>query len=199
MRASPGARIVLAATHVGEPTRDGRIVEVHGPDGGPPYVVEWSDGHTGLLFPGPGAVLHLSEPHDDGGVRAAETAATTPEPSPAATTPEPSPAATTPEPSASDPASVAMTPGHVREWTVRISIYESGDDTHAQAVLLGDSPQHLVTAGDSHRSPDDPVVPEIGDEVAAGRALRHLSEALLATADDDLAAVTGEDVHVRRS
>lgn len=181
MRASPGARIVLAATHVGEPTRDGRIVEVHGPDGGPPYVVEWSDGHTGLLFPGPGAVLHMSEPHDDGGVRAAETAATTR------------------EPSASDPASAAMTPGHVREWTVRISIYESGDDTHAQAVLLGDSPQHMVTAGDSHRSPDDPVVPEIGDEVAAGRALRHLSEALLATADDDLAAVTGEDVHVRRS
>ena len=67
MRAFPGARIVMAATHVGEPTRDGRIVEVRGEDGGPPYVVEWSDGHTGLLFPGPGSVLHVSEKHEDGG------------------------------------------------------------------------------------------------------------------------------------
>lgn len=165
MRAFPGARIVMAATHVGEPTRDGRVVEVRGEDGGPPYVVEWSDGHTGLLFPGPGSVLHVSEPHEDTGQA---------------------------------PASAGQS-GHVREWTVRISIYEAGDDTHAQAVLLGDSPQHLRAAGDSHRSPDDPVVPEIGDEVAAGRALRHLAERLLVTADDDIAAVTGEDAHVRRS
>ena len=67
MRAFPGARIVMAATHVGEPTRDGRVVEVRGEDGGPPYVVEWSDGHTGLLFPGPGSVLHVSERHEDTG------------------------------------------------------------------------------------------------------------------------------------
>ncbi|WP_202977023.1 dsRBD fold-containing protein [Ornithinimicrobium flavum] len=190
MRATPGARIVMAATHVGEPTRDGRILEVHGPDGGPPYVVEWSDGHTGLIFPGPGSVLHMSEAHEGaGGARTAEAAPVAPEA--AASSGAAGPAA--------EPASASMSPGHVREWTVRISIYESGDDTHAQAVLLGDSPQHVTAAGDSHRAPDDPVVPEIGDEVAAGRALRHLSERLLATADDDISAITGEDVHVRRS
>ncbi|MFB9730954.1 dsRBD fold-containing protein [Ornithinimicrobium kibberense] len=191
MRAFPGARIVLAATHVGEPTRDGRIVEVRGEDGGPPYVVEWSDGHTGLLFPGPGSVLHVSEKHEDGG-RADAGTAEAGMTQPVAGDGSPAPAS---QPAATGPGQ----PGHVREWTVRISIYESGDDTHAQAVLLGDSPQHLQAAGDSHRSPDDPVVPEIGDEVAAGRALRHLAERLLVTADDDIAAVTGEDAHVRRS
>lgn len=182
MKATPGARIVMAATHVGEPTREGRVLEVRGEDGGPPYVVEWSDGHTGLIFPGPGAVLQMSEAH--AGDRASGT-------------PPEAPSSTTSEQQAT--AAVPGQPGHVREWTVRISIYESDDDTHAQAVLLGDSPQHLQAAGDSHRSPDDPVVPEIGDEVAVGRALRHLAERLLATADDDIATVTGEDVHVRRS
>ena len=25
---------------------------MHGADGAPPYVVRWSDGHEGLMFPG---------------------------------------------------------------------------------------------------------------------------------------------------
>lgn len=37
------------------PRREGEILEVHGQDGGPPYVVRWSDGHEGLMFPGPDA------------------------------------------------------------------------------------------------------------------------------------------------
>ncbi|WP_237770091.1 dsRBD fold-containing protein [Ornithinimicrobium sp. CNJ-824] len=163
-------------------------MEVRGEDGGPPYVVEWSDGHTGLLFPGPGSVLHVSERHEDAGQGAGDAAAAQAATDGGSAAPAGRPAATGPG-----------QPGHVREWTVRVSIYESGDDTHAQAVLLGDSPQHLKAEGDSHRAPDDPVVPEIGDEVAAGRALRHLAERLLVTADDDIAAVTGEDAHVRRS
>jgi hypothetical protein len=65
MKASQGDHIVLAAEHVGEPTREGRVLEVRGEDGAPPYVVEWSDGHTGLIFPGPGAVLELAKTHDD--------------------------------------------------------------------------------------------------------------------------------------
>ena len=45
------------------PTRDGEILEVHGADGEPPYVVQWSDtGHTSLIFPGPDAtVQHFAE------------------------------------------------------------------------------------------------------------------------------------------
>ena len=54
MQATVGDRIVVRSTHVGEPDREGEILEVHGSDGGPPYVVRWSaDGHEGLFFPGP--------------------------------------------------------------------------------------------------------------------------------------------------
>lgn len=42
---------------VGEGDRSGVITEVHGTDGGPPYMVRFDDGHTGLVFPGPDAVV----------------------------------------------------------------------------------------------------------------------------------------------
>lgn len=32
-------------------------MEVQGRDGGPPYMVRFDDGHTGLVFPGPDAVV----------------------------------------------------------------------------------------------------------------------------------------------
>ena len=59
MRAAVGDRIVVRSTHVDEPNRDGEILEVHGADGAPPYLVRWSDnGHVGLFFPGPDAAVH---------------------------------------------------------------------------------------------------------------------------------------------
>ncbi len=52
MQASVGDRLVIKSRHVGEPDRDAEILEVHGTDGGPPYLVRWSnDGHEGLFFP----------------------------------------------------------------------------------------------------------------------------------------------------
>ncbi|MFK5632964.1 MULTISPECIES: dsRBD fold-containing protein [unclassified Ornithinimicrobium] len=186
MKAQPGDRIVLAASHVGEPTRDGRVVEVRGDDGGPPFVVEWSDGHTGLIFPGPGAVLRVSSDDDE------ETTTT----GGASAAAEPAAASTSTVAPGSQEAAGATAP-HVREWSVRISLYESGDDTRAQAVLLADSPEHLRASGQSHRAYRDPSVPEIGDEVAVARALRHLADTLMATAETDIAAVTGEDAQVR--
>ena len=53
MKASVGDRIVMAGEQVDRPTRDGEVLEVRGADGAPPYLVRWSDGHTGLLYPGP--------------------------------------------------------------------------------------------------------------------------------------------------
>ena len=53
MRASPGDRLVVKSPVVDSPVRDAEVLEVHGPDGAPPYLVRWSDtGHEGLLFPG---------------------------------------------------------------------------------------------------------------------------------------------------
>ena len=56
MRAAVGDRVVVAATHLDEPVRDGEVLEVHGEGGAPPYLVRWSDtGHVTLFFPGPDA------------------------------------------------------------------------------------------------------------------------------------------------
>ncbi|MGO9559382.1 MAG: DUF1918 domain-containing protein [Acidimicrobiales bacterium] len=64
MIASPGDRLVVKGHHVGEPDRDCEILEVHSTDGGPPYMVRWSDdGHEGLFFPGSDAAIeHFPAP-----------------------------------------------------------------------------------------------------------------------------------------
>jgi hypothetical protein len=59
MKARVGDRIILAGTRVDDPVRDGEVLEVKGIDGGAPYTVRWSDGHTGLVYPGPGAVMRV--------------------------------------------------------------------------------------------------------------------------------------------
>lgn len=92
----------------------------------------------------------------------------------------------------------AMTTPHVREWTVRLSIFETGDDTSAHAVLLAGDLGHLRAEGRSHRSEHDRPAREIGDEVAVARALRHLADALMATADSEILATMGEETHTRR-
>ncbi len=62
MQARVGDRIVIHGHRVGEPIRDGEVLEVHGPDGGPPFIVRWSDtGHETLFFPGSDATVeHLT-------------------------------------------------------------------------------------------------------------------------------------------
>ena len=48
MHAHVGDRLVIEGGKVDAPRRIGEVVEVRGPDGGPPYVVKWDDGHEGL-------------------------------------------------------------------------------------------------------------------------------------------------------
>jgi len=53
MQASVGDRIVIKGHRVGEPERDGEVIEIVGSDGEPPYVVRWGDtGHESWFFPG---------------------------------------------------------------------------------------------------------------------------------------------------
>ncbi len=52
MQASVGDRLVAESNKVDSPRREGEIIEVRGKDGGPPYLVKWSDGHEGLTYPG---------------------------------------------------------------------------------------------------------------------------------------------------
>ena len=55
MQARVGDHLVVESNRVDAPRREGEIVEVWGADGGPPYMVRWSDGHDGLTCPGPDA------------------------------------------------------------------------------------------------------------------------------------------------
>ncbi len=63
LHAEPGDRLVVRAHHVGETVRDGEILEVLGEDGGPPFLVRWTDdGHVSRVYPGSDAfVEHLEE------------------------------------------------------------------------------------------------------------------------------------------
>ncbi|RPF29136.1 DUF1918 domain-containing protein [Georgenia muralis] len=162
MRAQRGDHIVLAAEHVGEPVRDGEIVEVRGGDGEPPYLVRWSDGHEGLIFPGPSAELRTT--HTEAESAAAEVGELRP----------------------------------VHEWQVRVSVFEQGDDTTATVALISDALPGISASGESRRSPADPRVSRIGDEVAVARALRHLADQLMDRASHEVEDVTGEeDVVIR--
>ena len=63
MHAAPGDRLIVHPRHVGEPARDAEVLEVHGADGGPPFLVRWSaDGHVGLFFPSGDAEVHHGQP-----------------------------------------------------------------------------------------------------------------------------------------
>jgi len=54
MFAQVGDELIIEGHEVGRPRRIGRVEEVRGDDGGPPYMVRWDDtGRTTLLFPGP--------------------------------------------------------------------------------------------------------------------------------------------------
>jgi hypothetical protein len=60
------------------------------------------------------------------------------------------------------------------------------------------SPMPLDSRGETRRNPSDVDVPEIGDEVAAARALRRLADRLLWVASDDIEAIEGHEVHLRQ-
>jgi hypothetical protein len=57
MQAVVGDRLHVRGNVVGHPERIGLIVEVRDSSGAPPYLVEFDDGHTCLVFPGPDAVV----------------------------------------------------------------------------------------------------------------------------------------------
>jgi len=181
VRAKPGDRIVIAPTNLNGVVRDGEVLEAKGPNGSPPYRVRWSDGHEAIIYPGVGATIHEAD----------ESTAAAP------ATPGTASAATTAAAPTGGAGSESAAP-RVRDWTVRVSIFEAGDDTDAHVVLVSDAPRHLTASGHSHRGKNDSPVPEIGDEVAVARALRHLADELLAAAAVDIETLTGErDVVVK--
>lgn len=84
-----------------------------------------------------------------------------------------------------------------RRWTVDIYLDEHPEDrnTRAEARLYTGDPTSVRGVGRSWRNPRDPEVPEIGDELAAARALADLAEHLRAAAAIDIQSVNAEASH----
>jgi hypothetical protein len=78
-----------------------------------------------------------------------------------------------------------------KQWTVQIFITEEGDDTHARAVLTSRATSTITGRGVARRNPIDRPVPEIGDELAASRALEDLAIRLHDVASEDIVQLTG--------
>jgi hypothetical protein len=82
-------------------------------------------------------------------------------------------------------------------WQVSVAFTEDDTRTRADAILeLRD--QRFHGWGQAKRSPEDPNVPVVGEELAASRALSDLAHQLLTAAADRIEQWEGHDVVIRR-
>ena len=84
----------------------------------------------------------------------------------------------------------------VKTWTVTIDIDEHDGHTRAVARLTTRDTDKTVGVGLARLNPSDRDVPEIGDEIAAARALGDLSRRLLHLAGEDVERISGESAHL---
>ncbi|MFE1441122.1 DUF1876 domain-containing protein [Streptomyces sp. NPDC058739] len=77
---------------------------------------------------------------------------------------------------------------HTVEWRVHLYLFEEEGTTKAR-VVLDTGTTELVGHGVAHRNPADTEVPEIGDELAAGRAMQDLGRQLVDVAERDITGV----------
>ncbi len=83
-----------------------------------------------------------------------------------------------------------------KRWNVEIFIDEHDGMTRAEARLETADTTNLVGTGTARRNPHDVEVPEIGDELAAARALSELAHRLLDAAAEDIEAITHRPAHL---
>lgn len=60
MHATVGDRLHLHGRVVGQQERVAEVIEVHGPDGTPPYKVRYPDGHETIMSPGPDCEVEVT-------------------------------------------------------------------------------------------------------------------------------------------
>jgi Domain of unknown function (DUF1876) len=75
-----------------------------------------------------------------------------------------------------------------REWHVRLYLSEDEGTTTARAILDTDE-RTLTGRGVARCNPEDVDIPEIGDELAASRAMADLGRQMMRAADRDLQGV----------
>lgn len=84
----------------------------------------------------------------------------------------------------------------IDHWAAEISLREVDRETRAEARLIrGDA--RVAGHGVARRSPDDREVTEIGEEIAAARALFDLAHKLLSSAAEKIEGVTHERAHLQ--
>ncbi|GGU94888.1 hypothetical protein GCM10010260_32690 [Streptomyces filipinensis] len=88
---------------------------------------------------------------------------------------------------------VRSRPPAVKEWRLNLYLSEHDPDTTAR-IILDTGENVLESHAEARRNPYDPDVPEIGDELAAGRALIAMGRRLLRAADGDIKAVGADDI-----
>ncbi|MFF8843382.1 DUF1876 domain-containing protein [Streptomyces sp. NPDC015127] len=87
---------------------------------------------------------------------------------------------------------------HTVEWKVRLYLFEDEGTTKAR-VVLDTGTTALTGHGVAHRNPTDTHVPEIGDELAAGRAMHDLAQQLVNAAERDIEGMGATGSRTRRT
>ena len=82
----------------------------------------------------------------------------------------------------------------VGSWVVEISVREQDRETHAEARLT--EGVELTGQGTARRNPQDREATQVGEEIAAARALSDLAHKLLDTAAGDIEAITHQRTHL---
>ncbi|WP_431984613.1 DUF1876 domain-containing protein [Streptomyces qinglanensis] len=88
---------------------------------------------------------------------------------------------------------------HTMEWKVRLHLFENDEGATRANATLDTGATRVTGHGTAHCHPADTDVPEIGDELAAGRAMRDLAQRLLAVAEHDVEGVQAPRAEARPS
>lgn len=83
---------------------------------------------------------------------------------------------------------------HTKTWHLHVDIFEHDETTRAEAVLRTDAGTELRHVGQARCRPGDRGVAEIGDELAAGRALSGLAHDLIEAGLTDIDTIEQRSV-----
>jgi hypothetical protein len=85
---------------------------------------------------------------------------------------------------------------HPAGWNVEVQFEEDESITAAAALLPLPDGTELRARGQARRNPADPAKPQIGEEIAAARALSDLVHQLLDKAAGEIEDVTHKPAHL---
>ena len=84
-----------------------------------------------------------------------------------------------------------------KTWRLEIQLFEEDDVTKARTVLdTGEGAPILEGTGRARRRPGDQPMPQVGDELAAARALLDVAHELLEAAARQIEGVEHRPVHL---